>query len=74
MFKIFIASFMFVISFNSVSAATFIGHDGILYGNTCRNGALFTIYPLPHVLPVGSTCVIRNNVGIIVAHGRVSNE
>ena len=57
----------------SASAATW-WVNGVLYGNICRNGIYYTVYPLHMGQPVGSMCPLRDNYGNIVMWGRVSNE
>ena len=49
-------------------------NNGVLYGNVCRNGAYYTIYPTYNGQPVGTSCPIRNNGGWIVGYGTVSDE
>ena len=57
----------------SASAATW-WYNGVLYGNVCRNGYYYTVYPRHQAQPVGSNCLIRNNYGNVVGEGIVSNE
>ena len=49
-------------------------YAGVLYGNICRNGAYYTVYPISAGQPVGSVCPLRDNLGNIVGTGYVSNE
>ncbi len=52
----------------------------VVFGNVCRQwangvfGPLFTVYPVANGQPVGSPCPVRDNLGRIIAQGRVSNE
>lgn len=48
--------------------------DGILYGNVCRSGAYYTVYPVESGQPVGTQCPLRDSYGNIVMWGYVSNE
>ncbi len=57
----------------SASAATW-WVNGVLYGNVCRNGIFFTVYPIQMGQPVGTICPIRDSYGNIVGQGLVSNE
>ena len=55
------------------SAATWwVG--GVLYGNVCRNGYYYTVYPTHMGQPVGTTCPVRDNNGYIIGTGVVTNE
>ena len=57
----------------SANAQTwFIG--GVLYGNICRNGIYYTVYPVANGQPVGSSCPVRDNFGNVIGYGFVSNE
>lgn len=47
---------------------------GVLYGNICRSGVYYTVYPIANGQPVGSICPIRNDYGQIIGTGFVSNE
>jgi hypothetical protein len=48
--------------------------NGVLYGNVCRSGIYYTVYPYSAAQPVGTSCPIRNGYGYIVGYGFVSNE
>jgi hypothetical protein len=48
--------------------------NGVLYGNVCRNGAYYTVYPISMGQPVGTACPVRDNYGTIIGYGYVSNE
>jgi hypothetical protein len=48
--------------------------NGVLFGNVCRNGIYFTVYPLANGQPVGSSCPVRDGYGNIIAQGIVTNE
>lgn len=48
--------------------------NGVLYGNVCRNGAFYTVYPINMGQPVGSLCPVRNNAGYIIGQGIVTDE
>lgn len=54
------------------SATWFVG--GVLYGNVCRSGAFFYVYPPQMAQPVGSVCPLRDGFGNIYAWGTVSAE
>jgi len=57
----------------SAQAATWwVG--GTLYGNVCRNGIYYTVYPTSYGQPVGTGCPVRDNFGNIVGFGVVTNE
>jgi len=47
---------------------------GVVFGNVCRNGVYFTVYPISMGQPVGTQCPMRDNYGNIVGYGFVSNE
>ena len=47
---------------------------GVLFGNVCRSGAYYTVYPIQNGQPVGSVCPVRDGYGIIIAVGTVTNE
>jgi hypothetical protein len=61
------------LSFASANAATW-WVDGVLYGNICRSGIYYTVYPLRMGQPVGTVCPIRDYNGYIIGWGTVSNE
>ncbi len=48
--------------------------NGVLYGNVCRNGLYYTVYPAHMAQPVGTTCPVRDSYGSIIGYGTVSNE
>ena len=47
---------------------------GVLFGNVCRNGAFYTVYPIQNGQPVGTSCSILDGYGRIIGVGYVSNE
>jgi len=49
-------------------------YSGVLYGNVCRSGFYYTVYPAANGQPVGSACPVRDGYGNIVAQGVVTNE
>jgi hypothetical protein len=49
-------------------------YNGVYYGNICRNGAYYTVYPVNMGQPVGTSCPIRNGYGQIVGYGVVADE
>ena len=49
-------------------------HNGILMGTVCRNGAYWTSYPQQYAQPVGTSCPVRNNNGVIIGYGVVTEE
>ncbi len=57
----------------SANAATW-WYNGVLYGNVCRAGAYYTVYPMSMGQPVGTNCPVRDNYGNFIAPGYVSNE
>lgn len=62
-----------VAAMSSASAATW-WVNGVLYGNVCRYGLYYTVYPISMGQPVGSVCPVRNNRGDILVLGLVSDE
>lgn len=58
---------------SSANAVTWMW-NGTLYGNVCRNGAYFTVYPTHMGQPVGSACAIRDGMGNQIGWGQVSPE
>jgi hypothetical protein len=57
-----------------IANATTWWQYGVLYGNVCRSGIYFTVYPLANGQPVGSVCPVRDGYGNIIAQGVVTNE
>ena len=58
----------------STFAATFWS-NGIKYSNICRNGNVFTVYPVEMSHPVGEPCPIRERYdGPDIGFGIVSDE
>lgn len=57
----------------AANATTWWVND-VLFGNVCRNGIYFTVYPLANGQPVGSACPVRDGYGNIIARGVVTNE
>ena len=58
----------------STFAATFWA-NGIKYSNICRNGDVYTIYPVEMSHPVGEPCPIRERYdGPDIGFGIVSDE
>lgn len=49
-------------------------NNGILYGNVCRNGLYYTVYPTYMGQPVGTLCPVRDVYGNIIGQGTVTNE
>ena len=47
---------------------------GVLFGNVCRNGAFYTVYPPAMGQPVGTACPVRDGYGNVIAYGIVTNE
>jgi hypothetical protein len=58
----------------AIASATTWYQNGILYGNVCRNGVYYTVYPVAMGQPVGTVCPIRDVYGNVVGTGLVSNE
>jgi|HubBroStandDraft_1064217.scaffolds.fasta_scaffold94759_3 hypothetical protein len=48
--------------------------NGVLYGNVCRNGAFYTVYPISMGQPVNTACPVRDSYGTVIMYGYVSNE
>jgi hypothetical protein len=48
--------------------------NGVLYGNVCRNGFYYTVYPIYMGQPVGTTCPVRNQFGQVIMPGVVTAE
>ena len=63
-----------LLSFGGIANATTWWANGVLFGNVCRNGIYFTVYPLANGQPVGSSCPVRDGYGNIIAQGMVTNE
>lgn len=68
-----IISILTATMFTSASAVTW-WHNGVLFGNVCRNGVYFTVYPERSGQPVGSTCPVRDSFGNILGYGLVTAE
>ena len=58
----------------TVSHADTFWRNGVLFGNVCRAGQFYTVYPYNMAQPVGTSCPVRNNNGFIVLYGTVSEE
>ena len=59
---------------SSAFAATF-WYNNIKYSNICRNGDVFTVYPVEMSHPVGEPCPIRERWdGPDIGYGIVSDE
>ena len=71
-FRIVLFMLIALMSFNA-SATTWY-FNGVLYGNICRSGYYYTVYPIAYGQPVGSQCPIRDQYGNFVMWGLVSNE
>lgn len=61
------------LSFTSASATTW-WVNGVLFGNVCRAGAYYTVYPLHNGQPVGTSCPVRDPYGYVIAQGVVTTE
>ena len=48
--------------------------NGVWYGNVCRSGPYYFVYPWANAQPVGSTCPVRDGFGNVIVWGVVSNE
>jgi len=58
---------------NLASATTwYVGY--VLYGNICRSGYFYTVYPTTMGQPVGSQCPVNNSYGQFMTMGNVANE
>lgn len=68
-----IVGLLAVASMSSASAVTW-WVNGVLYGNVCRSGIYYTIYPIHMGQPVGTLCPVRDIYGNIVLTGRVTAE
>lgn len=58
----------------SASSATTWWYNGVLFGNVCRSGVYFTVYPYNAGQPVGSSCPVRDSFGNIIGYGLVTTE
>ena len=58
----------------SMANATTWYQNGVLYGNVCRAGAYYTVYPIANGQPVGTSCPVRDGYGTIIAYGFVTAE
>lgn len=67
---------MFVIMVLSVGLAnaTTWYQGGVLYGNVCRSGAYYTVYPIAMGQPVGTACPVRDGYGNVIGTGVVTAE
>lgn len=67
---------MFVVMVLSVGLAnaTTWYQGGVLYGNVCRNGVYYTVYPISMGQPVGTACPVRDAYGNIIGTGIVTAE
>jgi hypothetical protein len=70
--KILTASIL-AITLTSANAVTW-WQNGYLFGNVCRAGLYYTVYPMSMGQLVGTSCPIRDNSGNIIGTGVVSNE
>jgi hypothetical protein len=57
-----------------IANATTAWINGVLYGNVCRSGYYYSVYPWANAQPVGSACPVRDVYGNIIAQGIVTNE
>lgn len=71
--KAVIASLLLAFAATSANAATWwVG--SVLYGNVCRAGGWYTVYPTHMGQPVGTSCPVRDGNGVIIGYGFVSAE
>ena len=70
--KLFATIILALASFNADAMTWYV--NGILYGNVCRNGPYYTIYPMSMGQPVNTQCPIRNNYGQVIGFGIVTAE
>ena len=71
--KLILVIAMLLLSFN-VGATTWF-ESGVLFGNVCRLGAWYTVYPVTYGQPVGSRCPLRLiDTGEIWSWGYVTSE
>ena len=69
-----LATALLALAATSTFAATF-WFNGIKYSNICRNGNVFTVYPVEMSHPVGEPCPIRERYdGPDIGYGIVSDE
>ena len=67
-------TFLLAITVSSLYAATFWS-NGVKYSNICRNGKVFTVYPVEMSHPIGQRCPIRERYdGPDIGIGIVSDE
>jgi hypothetical protein len=57
-----------------IANATTAWVNGLLYGNVCRSGYYYFVYPWANAQPVGSACPVRDGYGNVIAQGVVTNE
>ena len=63
-----------LLTYGPAFAATFWS-NGTKYSNVCRNGNIFTIYPVEMSHPIGEPCPIRERYdGPDIGYGIVSDE
>lgn len=70
--RVIIAAALAAATFSASAATWWV--NGILFGNVCRNGLYYTVYPVHMGQPVGTVCPVRDSYGNIVMQGLVSNE
>lgn len=68
-----VIGFLAAAALSSASAATW-WVNGVLFGNVCRSGLYYTVYPIHMGQPVGTICPVRDAFGNIIMQGIVSNE
>jgi len=67
------AAFLAIGAVGSANAQTW-WFNGVLFGNVCRSGAYYFVYPVADGQPVGSTCPVRDGYGNVIAQGVVTSE
>ena len=69
--SILVAAAMFT-AFAADASTWYVG--GVWFGNICRSGGYYTVYPRHMGQPVGTTCPVRDSYGNVVGTGVVTDE
>ena len=52
-----------LLGIGGIANATTARVNGVLYGNVCRSGYYYSVYPWANAQPVGSACPVRDSYG-----------
>lgn len=72
--KMTLALVLVVLGVGGIANASTWWVNGVLYGNVCRYGNYYFVYPPANAQQVGSVCPVRDGYGNFIAWGVVTNE